>query len=191
MAITTGYSGDGGAATNAGLNYPSGVAVDAAGNLYIADSDNKRIRKVDTNGIITTVAGNGSAGYSGDGGAATNARLYYPTGVAVDASGNLYIADTENNRIRKVDTNGIITTVAGKGGRRLFRATAVWPPMPACTVPPAWPWMPVGNLYIADTTTTASARCCSMPNIPPSRSATWRPPMPAITPWSSPVPTAA
>ena len=80
-----GYAGDGGAATNASLYYPAGVAVDAAGNLYIADSDNNRIRKVDTNGIITTVAGNGGSGYSGDGGAATNASLDYPDGVAVDA----------------------------------------------------------------------------------------------------------
>ncbi len=70
-----GYSGDGGAATNASLNYPYGVALDASGNLYIADTYNNRIRKVDTNGIITTVAGNGSGGYSGDGGAATNASL--------------------------------------------------------------------------------------------------------------------
>jgi sugar lactone lactonase YvrE len=110
-----GSGGDGGAATNASLDYPEGVAVDASGNLYIADTDNQRIRKVGTNGIITTVAGNGSSGYSGDGGAATNASLDYPEGVAVDASGNLYIADSDNNRIRKVDTNGIISTVAGDG----------------------------------------------------------------------------
>ena len=77
--------------------------------------DNNRIRKVGTNGIITTVAGNGTHGYSGDGGAATNAELYDPSGVAVDATGNLFIADYGNNRIRKVGTNGIITTVAGNG----------------------------------------------------------------------------
>ena len=119
------YSGDGGAATNAVLNGPAGVAVDASGNLFIADSGNNRIRKVDANGVITTVAGNstvtniqyyGSAGsYSGDGGAATNAGLSNPSGVAVDASGNLFIADDLNFRIRKVDVNGIITTVAGNG----------------------------------------------------------------------------
>ena len=96
-----GYSGDGGAATNAGLNTPYAVALDALGNLYIADSGNNRIRKVDTNGIITTVAGNGSYGYSGDGGAPTNASLHGPCGVALDALGNLYIADTSNNRIRE------------------------------------------------------------------------------------------
>ena len=112
---TAAYSGDGGAATNASLSYPSGVAVDAAGNLFIADRDNHCIRKVDTNGIITTVAGNGAQGYSGDGAAATNASLSYPSAVAVDASGNLLIADTGNQRIRQVDTNGLITTVAGNG----------------------------------------------------------------------------
>jgi trimeric autotransporter adhesin len=109
------YSGDGGAATNASLDGPIGMTFDAAGNLYIADCDNSRIRKVDTNGIITTVAGNGSAIYAGDGGAATNASLDYPHGVAFDAFGNLFIADSINSRIRKVDTNGIITTVAGNG----------------------------------------------------------------------------
>jgi sugar lactone lactonase YvrE len=112
--IVGAYSGDGGAATNAELNGPAGVAVDAAGNLFIADSGNSRIRKVGTNGIITTVAGNGT-GYSGDGGAATNAGLYGPDGVTVDATGNLFIADPNENRVRKVGTNGIINTVAGNG----------------------------------------------------------------------------
>ncbi len=110
-----GYFGDGGPATNASLNYPEGVAVDATGNLFIADVGNQRIRKVDTHGIITTVAGNGAYGYSGDGGRATNASLNYPERVAVDARGNLFIADYVNNRIRQVGTNGIITTVAGNG----------------------------------------------------------------------------
>jgi len=109
------YTGDGGAGINASLNYPTGVAVDGFGNLFIPDQDNARIRKVDANGIITTVAGNGGYGYSGDGGAATNSWLYYPEGVALDGFGNLFIADTDNRRIRKVDTNGIITTVAGNG----------------------------------------------------------------------------
>jgi hypothetical protein len=112
---TNGYSGDGGAATNAELNSSLGAAADASGNLFIADYGNNRIRKVGVNGIITTVAGNGTGSYSGDGGVATNAELYNPYGVAVDASRNLFIADTENNVIRKVGTNGIITTVAGNG----------------------------------------------------------------------------
>src|SRR5208283_3641380 len=110
---TWSYSGDGGAATNASLNYPGGVAVDVSGNLFIADMYNHRIRRVNTNGIIATVAGNGTGAYSGDGGAATNASLNYPGGVAVDASGNLFIADSANDVIRKVSTDGIITTVAG------------------------------------------------------------------------------
>ena len=110
-----GYFGDSGAATNAKLNFPFGVTVDATGNLFIADTDNNRIRKVGANGIITTLAGNGTNGYSGDGGTATNAELYEPNGVTVDATGNLFIADTINFRIREVSTNGIITTVAGNG----------------------------------------------------------------------------
>jgi hypothetical protein len=112
---TAGFSGDGGLATNAGLNLPQGVAVDAAGNLYFADTWDMRVRKVDTNGIITTVAGNGSHGFSGNGGPATSAELFRPSGVAVDAAGNLYIADADNDRIRKVDVNGTISTVAGNG----------------------------------------------------------------------------
>ncbi len=108
------YSGDGGLATNASLKSPQGVALDAAGNLFVADSSNSRIRKVDTNGIISTVAGTGAFGFSGDGGAATNAKIR-ANGVTVDAAGNLFIAEVLNGRIRKVDTNGIITTVAGNG----------------------------------------------------------------------------
>jgi len=109
----TGYSGDNGPANLAQLDSPVGVAVDSAGNLYIADSQNNRIRKV-SNGVITTVAGNGESGFSGDGGPATRARLFKPTGVAVDPAGNLYIADTANSRVRKV-SRGVITTVAGNG----------------------------------------------------------------------------
>jgi sugar lactone lactonase YvrE len=110
-----GYTGDGGPATNATLNYPDGLAVDAAGNLFFADSSNYRIRKVGTNGIITTVAGNGTQGYSGDGSAAANAELWGPTGVAADADGNVFFGDSYNNVIRKLGTNGIITTVVGNG----------------------------------------------------------------------------
>ena len=113
---TTGaFGGDGGAATAARLNAPAGVALDRSGNLYIADRDNRRIRKVDTAGVISTVAGTGTSGFSGDGGAATAARLSSPSGVVVDWAGNLYIADQDSHRIRKVDTAGGISTVAGTG----------------------------------------------------------------------------
>jgi len=111
-----GYSGDGGAATSAKLNSPMDIAFDSNDNLYFADEGNHRIRKVDTNGIISTVAGTGDADYGGDGGAATSAKLNKPKGVAFDGSDNMYIADYSNNRIRKVDTSGNITTVAGTGG---------------------------------------------------------------------------
>ena len=107
--------GDGLDATTAVLNYPVGTTIDSAGNLYIADRGNHRIRKIDTSGVITTVAGNGAGGYSGDDGSATAAQLFYPTAVTVDSAGNLYIADRNNHRIRKVDTGGVITTVAGTG----------------------------------------------------------------------------
>jgi uncharacterized protein (TIGR03437 family) len=112
---TKGYSGDGGPATSAQFDVVVGVAADNAGNVYIADTNNGRIRKIDTSGIITTVAGNGTVGYSGNGGPATSAALSGPVAVAVDGAGNLYICDTGNSSIRKVDTSGIITTVAGTG----------------------------------------------------------------------------
>ena len=144
-----GYSGDGGAAANAQLYYPYGAAFDANGNLYIADMDNGRIREVTTSGIITTVAGNGNETFAGDGGAATSAGLHYPAGVALDAAGNLYIADQSNNRIRQVATNGIITTVAGNGGSSYSgdrgpatNATLSGPTSVAVDT--------LGNLYIAD-----------------------------------------
>lgn len=110
---TAGFSGDNGPATSAELSNPWAVAVDSAGNLYIADRNNNRIRKV-SNGVVTTVAGNGTQGYSGDGGPATSAALSNPFGVAVDSAGNLYFSDHGNNVIRKV-SNGVITTVAGNG----------------------------------------------------------------------------
>ncbi|MBI4404879.1 MAG: SMP-30/gluconolactonase/LRE family protein [Deltaproteobacteria bacterium] len=112
-----GFSGgDGGQSTGAALNFPSAVVMDSSGNLYIADTNNNKVRKVSASGLITTVAGNGSSGYSGDGGPAASAKLYYPSAVAIDSAGNLFIADTNNHRIRKVDGNsGNISTVAGNG----------------------------------------------------------------------------
>ncbi|MGH9035110.1 MAG: DUF7594 domain-containing protein, partial [Acidimicrobiia bacterium] len=112
---SAGFSGDGGPATAARLDTPHGIAVDGAGNVFIADPPNQRIRKVDTTGRITTVAGNGSSGYNGDGIPATSARLKYPKGVEIGPNGLLYIADNNNHRVRVVDAAGLIHTVAGTG----------------------------------------------------------------------------
>jgi sugar lactone lactonase YvrE len=161
---STGFAplGDGGPATSAALGGPVGVAVDSVGNLYIADSGlnssfspTSWVRKVDTSGTITTVAGGAGMGFSGDGGPATSAMLNSPNGVAVDGAGNLYIADTQNHRIRMVDTNGIITTVAGNG-TGLFAGVNVYGAIgdsgPATAAPLAADDVALdaaGNLYIA------------------------------------------
>jgi RHS repeat-associated protein len=114
---TAGYSGDGGPASSADLDGPSAIAFDAGGNLYIADTWNSRIRKIDAStGIISTVVGTATNGFSGDGGPATSAQICDPSGIAFDSSGNLYLADTSNNVVRKVlASTGIITTVVGNG----------------------------------------------------------------------------
>ncbi|MFD5714573.1 RICIN domain-containing protein [Streptomyces pharetrae] len=112
---TAGFSGDDGPSVAAELNCPYGIAVDSTGNLYIADTDNHRIRQITPDGKIRTVAGTGTPGFSGDGGAATAAQLNTPYGVAVDGAGNLYITDAENHRVRRVAGDGTISTVAGTG----------------------------------------------------------------------------
>jgi uncharacterized protein (TIGR03437 family) len=114
---TGAFGGDGGQATNASLYMPVGIAVDAQRSVYIADSYNNRVRRVSaTTGVISTVAGNGTPGFGGDGGQAVNAGLLHPQGIALDTAGNLYIADSENHRIRRVVLNtGIISTIAGNG----------------------------------------------------------------------------
>ena len=148
----TQFAGDGGPASSATVYIASnhnGLAVDSAGNLFIADDGHHRIRKIDPNGVITTVAGAGTQGYSGDGGAATKAQLYRPSGVAVDAAGNLYIADMNNRRIRKVDSSGIITTLAGTGdfgnsGDGAAASLATMETPVDVTVDPQ------GNVYFAD-----------------------------------------
>ncbi|HLK66518.1 MAG TPA: hypothetical protein VKU19_23955 [Bryobacteraceae bacterium] len=146
---TPGFGGDGAAASSAQINTPLGLAVDGAGNLYIADFSNNRIRMVTPGGTITTVAGNGNGGYSGDGGPAASAMLNLPSGVALDSAGNLYIADSGNNVIRKVIPGGAITTVAGTGvpgytgdGGPATRAQLINPRAIAVDA--------VGNILIAD-----------------------------------------
>ena len=149
---TYGYGGDGGPATGASLSSPSGVAVDASGNLFIADTYNSRVRKVDVDsGVISTVAGTGTPGYGGDGGPAATAPVRYPNGVAVDAAGNLFIADADSQRVRRVDAaSGVITTVAGTGVQAysgdggLAATTPLY--APAAVAVDAW-----GNVFVADT----------------------------------------
>ena len=144
------YSGDGGPAALAQLNAPANIAVDSQGNRFIADSGNNRVRRISADGQITTVAGTGDAGFAGDGGPATKALLKQPMGVAVDDGGNLYIADTGNNKVRMVYPDGTIGTLAGNGNAALFgdggnALTA------ALHAPRAVAIDPSGVLYIADT----------------------------------------
>ncbi|HUA63758.1 MAG TPA: IPT/TIG domain-containing protein [Verrucomicrobiae bacterium] len=142
-----GFGGDGGPAAGATLNQPYGIAFDSAGALYIADEQNARVRQI-SNGVITTVAGNGTQSFGGDGGPATAASLFMPIGIALDRSGNLYIADQDNSRVREV-SNGIITTVAGNGSE-----TDAGDGGPATAAglfnPEGVAVDSAGNLYIAD-----------------------------------------
>jgi sugar lactone lactonase YvrE len=147
--LGNGFSGDNGLAVNAKLDAPAGVAVDSAGNLYIADSGNNRIRKVNASGIITTIVGNGAAGDSGDGGPAASAELNDPSAVAIDSAGNLYIADSKNRRVRKVNAAGVISTIAGNGTMGYSGdggpATAA-----EMNVPSSVAVDPAGDVYIGD-----------------------------------------
>ena len=145
-----GFSGDGGQATAAALSNVAAIAFDAAGNLYISDSYNNRIRKIDISGIITTVAGIGSYGLSGDGGQATNAQLSAPVGITFDSAGNLYIADQSNNAIRMVNTIGIISTIAGGSGSNVFNGDGGLATNAGLGGPMGVAFDGLGNLYIAD-----------------------------------------
>ncbi|MCH8269257.1 MAG: hypothetical protein IH846_17270, partial [Acidobacteria bacterium] len=141
---TEGFSGDDGQATSASIAGPNGVAVDTNNNLYIADFGNNRIRRVSPDGTITTVAGNGIMGFTGDGGQATGTSLNEPRGVVVDSAGNFYIADESNNRIRRVDSSGVISTVAGTGFPGITCNTGLLSPTDVDLDTS-------GNLYIANT----------------------------------------
>ncbi|MFM7710520.1 MAG: NHL repeat-containing protein, partial [Ferruginibacter sp.] len=149
-----GYSGDGGLATAAQLGAPAGMCVDAAGNIYFADPGKHVIRKIATNGIITTIAGTGTSGYSGNGGAATAALLNTPYDVCIDGSGNLYIADKGNHAIRKINTSGIISTVAGIGGSLNYGFTGDGGAATSAKLnnPQSVSVDNAGNLYISDYT---------------------------------------
>ncbi|MBB5315636.1 NHL domain-containing protein [Tunturibacter empetritectus] len=147
-----GFSGDGAPALSAQLNLPTGLAIDASGNLYLADTGNHRIRKItSTTGLITTIAGTGTQGYSGDGAPALSAAIDSPTGIGIDASNNLYLADTHNHSIRKITSStGLITTIAGTGLPGFSGDTA---PASAATLalPHGLTADAAGNLYLADT----------------------------------------
>jgi sugar lactone lactonase YvrE len=147
---STGFAGDGGPSTSARLNAPGGIVADAAGNIYIADTGNNRVRKINAAGVISTVAGSGTAGFSGDGGPAALAQLNGPLGLAVDVAGSLYIADEANSRIRKVDTAGVITTVAGTGVAT-FAGDGGLATQAGLNFPKAVAIDTAGNLFISDT----------------------------------------
>ncbi|MDD5543122.1 MAG: NHL repeat-containing protein [Acidobacteriia bacterium] len=148
-AGTYGFGGDNGPASSAHLYFPTGVVSDAVGNIYVSDSYNQRIRKITPAGVITTVAGSGVAGFAGDGGSATSARLNYPGAVTLDAAGNLFISDTNNHRVRKVTPSGVINTVAGNG---TFGFSGDGGPAISAQLylPHGLATDATGNLYIAD-----------------------------------------
>jgi sugar lactone lactonase YvrE len=141
---TYGYAN--GAASSAQFRNPQGVAVDSTGNVYVADSENQRIRKIDTSGNVTTLAGTGTSGFAN--GNATTAQFAFPTGVAVDTVGNVYVADANNNRIRKVDTSGNVTTLAGNGTSGFANGTASTSQF---RNPRGLAVDSTGNLFVADT----------------------------------------
>jgi sugar lactone lactonase YvrE len=144
------FGGDGGAAASAQFSGPSGVAVDKAGNIYISDFLNNRVRIVSPSGVVTTFAGNGNSGFSGDGGAAASAQLSQPAGLAIDSAGNLYIADSNNAAVRKVTQGGIISTVAGTGGSQGFSGDGGAATSAKLGAPFGVAIDASGNLYIAD-----------------------------------------
>jgi sugar lactone lactonase YvrE len=145
---TSGYNGEGGAAY-VNFSFPQGIAIDNVGNIYITEANANRIRKINTLGMTTTIAGTGTAGYNGDHIQATTAKINLPVGLRIDAQGNLYFADASNNRIRKIDTNGVITTIVGTGSA-IYNGDGI----PAITAtlnrPVDIAFDAAGSMYIAD-----------------------------------------
>ncbi len=160
---TAGYSGDGGPATAARISRPGGICVDTGGNFYFCDYSNQYIRKIDTHGIITTIGGTGTGGYSGDGGPATAARVYNPDGICADKHGNIIFADLANSRVRKISPDGIISTIAGTGTGGFSgdggpaTAAQLWGPTDVTLDK-------YGNVYIAD---YENSRIREIVNCPP------------------------
>lgn len=146
----TALVGDGGSATSALLNQPEGIAVDSAGNVYVSDAADNRVRKISPSGLIQTVAGNGNAGFSGDGGPGTAAQLNHPYGLAIDRGGNLFIADLGNSRVRKLDAQGQITTVAGGGANSPSAADIGFATGAKLAAPRNVAIDLSGNLYVSD-----------------------------------------
>jgi len=147
---TPGYSGDGGPALAAEMEYLTGVTADRKGNIYIADEFNEVIRKVDATGIITTYAGNGTIGFSGDNGPATNAQMWHPADVGVDRMGNVYTVDQDNSAVRKIDTSGIITTVAGIPGSSGYNGDGIPATAAQLNFPQGIGVDSAGNVFVAD-----------------------------------------
>ena len=147
---TSGFTGDGGVGTAAQISDVHGIAVDGSGNVYVADTSNNRIRKIDSKGVITTFAGNGTRGYSGDNDTAVKAAIYFPAGLAVDGSGNVFVADYGSYTVRKIATDGKISTVAGTG---TWGASGDGGPASKALLasPGALALDKAGNLFIGDT----------------------------------------
>ena len=160
-----GFSGDGGLATAASMSFPLGLARDQSGNLYFTDANNNRVRKITPTGFISTFAGNGAGDFAGDGGPAIKASLNIPSDVAFDSAGNMYIADSGNNRVRKVDSAGIITTVAGTGVDGFSGDGG-----PATAAELSFPWglttNAAGSIYVADRVNSRIRTISSAPGGP-------------------------
>ena len=165
---TPGFAGDNGPATAAQMNSPAAAIFDTSGNLYVTDQANQRIRKIDTNGIITTVAGNGVAAFAGDLGDAKSASLNSPGEIAIDPLGNLFIADTSNQVIREVTAAGIISTVAGIPGHSGIGGDYGPPTAAQFNNPMGLTRDPLGSLYVGDTGNHRVRKIVSLASGPPS-----------------------